>query len=116
MHTTAFTTHDDQAPRRKFIYSHQESAIAVLLVLHESQSYSNFSRFSNAAVFSFAKVPECCDFEVWRQVDEKWWPQFHSSTTQTMFLNRPGCMYLEVIRLKVATTDSCPLSRTRRTQ
>ena len=36
------------------------------------------------------------------QLDGKWWPQFRSSTTQTKFLNRPGCTVLEAIRLKVA--------------
>ena len=52
---------------------------------------------------SFAKVPECCDLEMWRQLDGKCWPQFRSSTTQNNFLNRPCCTYLETISLKWLT-------------
>ena len=63
------------------------SQFAVLSVLHEILRYPHFTHFSNTTLLSFEKVPECCDLEEWRQVDEKWWPQFCSSITQTKFLN-----------------------------
>ena len=119
MQTTAFTTHYDQAPRRQSISSQESDPsypFAVLLVLRESLPYSHFSRFSNAALLSFC-IRRFQTAAILRQVDENGGLNFAlAATTQTKFSNRLGCTYLEAIGLRVDTTDSCPLIRTRCTQ